>query len=222
MGSIYWAELYFRSLKRTKVLAILTKYLLQYRRLSIPHVGTFELVQQPAEFNVVDKLIQSPSFHLNWHGNDSLPEHQLSYLAACVQADKEKIREELDSFGKTFKKKVSHQAFSWNGVGTLSNKSGAVFIERENIKIVGLDAVPANKLIRENVQHSVLVGDHQMSSQQVTDTLASPAKRKSYAVLIGWILFILAVLAIIFVLYKGEFNPLSSGLKMKASSNALY
>lgn len=222
MGSTSWAELYFRSLKLNKVLSLLTKYLLQYRRLSIPNVGTFELVQQPAEFNVVDKLVLPPKFLLNWNHNDSLPEHQLSYLAASVKTDKEAVRDELEQFGKKFKTKVERETFSWKGIGTLKKDNDTVVIEKEWLQADGLDAVPAHRILRENVEHSMLVGDQQMTSQEVTDSLTTSDKKRSYVVIIGWILFILALLAIVFLLYKNGFNPLSSGLKMKAAVNALY
>lgn len=222
MGSTSWAELYFRSLKLNKVLSLLTKYLLQYRRLSIPNVGTFELVQQPAEFNVVDKLVLPPKFLLNWNHNDSLPEHQLSYLAASVKTDKEAVRDELEQFGKKIKTKVERETFSWKGIGTLKKDNDTVVIEKEWLQADGLDAVPAHRILRENVEHSMLVGDQQMTSQEVTDSLTTSDKKRSYVVIIGWILFILALLAIVFLLYKNGFNPLSSGLKMKAAVNALY
>ena len=69
-------------------------------------MGTFELVQQSPEFNVVDKIMLPPSFHLNWHNNDSLPDHQLSYLASFSDGDKNRTREELEMFGKRFKDRV--------------------------------------------------------------------------------------------------------------------
>jgi len=215
MGSTSWAELYFRSLKLNKVLSLLTKYLLQYRRLSIPNVGTFELVQQSPEFSVVDKLILPPGFHLNWSKNDSLTEHQLSYLAASVQADKEMVREELELFGKRFKTKVEKEPFTWKGIGTIKKEDGSFDIENQLLKIDGLETVAAQRVMRENAEHSVLVGDRQMTSQQVTHTLSREAKKKNYIMLIGWIIFFLALLAIIFILYKNGFNPLSSGLQME-------
>jgi hypothetical protein len=221
MGSISWAELYFRSLKRIKVLSLLTKYLLQYRRLSIPHVGTFELLQQSPEFNVVDKMILPPSFRLNWNNSDALPEHQISYIAATINADKESIKQDLDLFGKKFKSQVQKQPFNWNGIGTIKADNGTIDIDNE-IKVDGLESVAAHKLLRENAQHQVLVGDQEMTSQQVAHSLSQTGKKKAYVVWIGWILFILTLLAIAFILYKNGFNPLSSGLKTKASGNSIY
>jgi hypothetical protein len=215
MALTYWAELYFRSLKRIKVFSLLTKYLLQYRRLSIPHVGTFELVQQSPEFNVVDQLILPPSFHLNWNNNDVLTDHQLSYLAASARLDKEKIKNELDSLGQSLKIKFQRKPFDWKGIGTIKHENGTIDVERNLLQVEGLNTVPAHKLIRENATHNMLVGDKQMTSHQMTDSLSKQSREKSYAVIIGWILFFVTLLAIIFLLYRNGFNPLASGLKMK-------
>lgn len=216
MASISLAELYFRSLKSNKVLSLLTKYLLQYRRLSIPHVGTFELVQLSPQFNVVDKLMLPPSYELNWSRNDTLPEHQLSYLAAIAQADKETVKEELEQFGEKFRTKVENEPFTWKGIATIKKENGSFDIEHQLLKVDGLASVAAHRVIRENAEHSMLVGDRQMTSHQVAHRI-STGKKRSYAVLVGWILFVLTLVAIVFLLYKNGFNPLSSGLRMKAS-----
>ena len=217
MGSISLAELYFRSLKRIKVLSLLTKYLLQFHRLVIPHVGSFELVQHPAAYNVVDKLLIPPSFSLSWNNNDVLPEHQLDFLASCIQSDPDSIKTELDQFGKRLSAKVQKDSFDWNGIGRLRHDGGSIAIDQEPMTLQGLGSVPAHKVIRENVEHSMLVGDQQMTSQQVTDTLARPGKKRSITLLIGWILLIVTILAILFLLYRNGFNPLTSGLKMKVA-----
>ncbi|HJW16355.1 MAG TPA: hypothetical protein VJ499_04515 [Flavisolibacter sp.] len=217
MGLISLAELYFRSLKRIKVLSLLTKYLLQFRRLSIPHVGTFELVQHPAEFNVVDKLVLPPSFSLNWYNNDALPEHQLHYLASSFNADPESIKTRLDQFGKMLSTRVRKGSFTWKGIANLKGTGGNITIEQYPMNIDGLGPVGAHKVIRENVEHNMLVGDRQMTSQQVTDSLSKPANKRSMAVLIGWILLIITILAIVYILYRNGFNPLASGLRLKAS-----
>jgi hypothetical protein len=218
MDLISSGELYFRLLKRIKVLSLLTKYLLQFRRLSIPHVGTFELVQLPAEFNVVDQLLVPPSYKLNWMNNDDLSDHQVHFLASSIKADAESIKEELDLFGKNFRTNVQNEPFTWNGIAGLEGVDGSIAIGQQLMTVEGLEPVPAHKVMRENVEHSMLVGDHQMTSQQVNDTLARPGKKRSLAVMIGWILLILTVLAILYILYRNGFSPLSSGLKMKAAT----
>jgi hypothetical protein len=180
-------------------------------------MGTFELVQHPAEFNVVDKLLVPPTYSLNWNKNDVLSEHQLHFLAYSISTNPESIKTELEQFGKKFSMRVRKAPFTWNGIAQLKGTDGTIIIEQQPFVIEGLGPVPALRVLRENVEHSMLVGDHQMTSQQVTDSLARPARKRSIAVLVGWILLIITILTILFILYRNGFNPLSSGLKMKAT-----
>ena len=184
-------------------------------------MGTFELVQQSPEFNVVDKIMLPPSFHLNWHNNDSLPDHQLSYLASFSDGDKNRTREELEMFGKRFKDRVKKQSFTWNGLATLRNEYGTIIIDEE-IGVDSLQPVSAQRVIRENVAHNVLVGDKEMTSHQVNEQILKDDKKRTYILIIGWILFLVTLAIIFYLLYKGGFNPLSSGLRLKAAARAFY
>lgn len=222
MASTFLGELYFRSLKRINVLSVLTKYLLQYKRLCIPHIGTFVIVQQSPEFNVVEKTIHPPSYLLQLSKNESLSEHQLNYLAQFAQADIGKTWEELHEFGKKLRSRIQQNSFIWNGIGIIKIDSGKVFIDKELITVAGLETLKAHKLLRENVQHNMLVGDQEMTSKQVIDSLHKPDQKKSAVELIGWIALLIAVVTIFILLYNSGFNPLASGLKMKTSSHALY
>lgn len=157
-----------------------------------------------------------PAYQLSWSRNDTLPEHQLLYLAASEQADKETVKEKLEQFGEKFKSKVEKEPFTWNGIATIKKENGSFDIENQLLKMEGLASVSAHRVIRENVEHSMLVGDRQMTSHQLAQRI-SVGKKRPYIVLVGWILFVLALIAIVFLLYKNGFNPLSSGLQMKAS-----
>jgi predicted nucleic acid-binding Zn ribbon protein len=79
----------------------------------------------------------------------------------------------------------------------------------------GLQPVPAQKVLRENVQHNMLVGDQEMTSQQVTDVLNRVESKRAWFMVLGWIVFILAVIAIIILLYMKKFQTTSTGLQLR-------
>lgn len=212
MGSTCWAELYFRSLKSNRVLPLLTKYLIRYKRVCIPHVGTFEIVQQSPQLNVADKLIIPPSFKARYVEQDSVSEHQFNFFAASNE-EKEKIKQDLFAFGERLKNKISRSSFYWNGLGTLHYKSNRVVFEPEEIQLSSLQPVPAEKVLRENVQHNVLVGDHEMTSDQVNEVLTKEEYKRPWFIIAGWIIFILAVIAIIIFLYLKNFQTASTGMQ---------
>jgi hypothetical protein len=214
MDLISWAESYFRSLKRIKVISILTKYLLQYKRVCIPHIGTFEIVQQSPQLSIADKLFTPPFFTIRYLQQDAVPEHQFNFFSWSDPSKKEILKEELFNFGAELKSRIRETPFQWNGFGTLRYASDELVFEPRSIELESLQRVPAEKVIRYNAEHSMLVGDQQMTRQQVTRVLHKKSSRWPSAIVVGWIILVLAVLAIIILLYLEKFQPASSGLKL--------
>lgn len=197
------------------MLALLTRYLLKYKRLSIPHVGTFQLVQQPSTFDVVDKLISPPSYLLELQRDETVADHQLQYLQHHISADKSSIQQQLEEFGKKMYARLQHTAIEWNGLGRLDAAAGTLELEPIQVQPAGFTAVAAHKMMRENVEHQRLVGDVHTSVQDVPGIKDEKAKN-SKVVVAGWILFVITLLLIGFILYKSGFNPLATGLRLNS------
>jgi hypothetical protein len=204
--------LYFRLLKRISVLALLTKYLLLYKRVCIPHVGTFEIVYEPPQLDVGDRLFSPPYFTTRFRQSDKVPEHQFRFISAYEQGNGN-LREELFSFGEQLNSRIRSGDFRWNGFGTLRNESSGIIFEPAPIGLQAFAPLQAQKVQRENVQHSVLVGDQQMKGQKVTEVLHKHTSTRSPAIIIAWIVLILALAAVFLMLYLGKFQTGASGLK---------
>jgi len=198
--------------KNNKVFPILTKYLLQYKRVSIPHVGSFEIKMGSASLEVVDKKILPPSFITEFSPVDTVSEHQYQYFTTCLKTDEEATANELFSFGQQLKEKIAGEAFRWNGIGTLKKRSGGIVFEEDKLHLECIGDVTAEKVIREKASHTVLVGEREHTSEEMTERLqAAPSTDTSYLHTIGWIVLVLAILAIIYFIYTGAFSSLSSG-----------
>lgn len=211
MGSTFWAESYFRSLKRARVLALVTKYLLRYKRVAIPKVGTFEIVLQSPQLDVADKRLTAPVYLTRHNQDDHVSDHQFRFFANDG-LDEHEIRKELNSFGERLRRQVQNSPFHWKGLGTLKYASSAVLFEPDEILLDSLPPVTAEKVIRQNVQHSMLVGDREMNSQQVNDVLARVEYKRPWFITLGWILLIVTVVAILIYLYMHNFQTSSTGL----------
>jgi hypothetical protein len=211
MASIFWAELYFRSLKSSKVLALLTKYLVQYKRVSIPHIGTFEIVQHSPELYIADKLITAPVFTTKYINNDQVTDHQFLFIENSEQM----AREELSSFGENLSKTIQKQPFRWNGFGTLRYDSSRFVFDPQSIEINSLSDISAAKVTRKNALHSMLVGDRKMTGDNVTEVFNKPQvkKQKELYMILGWIIFFLALMATAVILFLGRFEVAASGLR---------
>ena len=157
----------------------LAKYLSQYKQVSIPQVGSFELVQQSAILDVASKLIQPPTYLPQYSDKDLVKEHQLNFLALDLNADKEQVKEQLENFGKDLRIKIRHSAFSWKGVGKLEDADVKMVFHPDVLEIKGLQAIPAEKVLRKNVQHIVRRGEQEVVSSSLQEEEKPVLKKKS-------------------------------------------
>lgn len=212
MVSTSWAELYFRSLKTGNVLNQLTNYLLQYKRVTIPSVGTIHLVPQPPQLNVADKMILPPSFTAELKEGEEVPYHQLAFLVAVLKQEKEAVLQKLSKLGSRLKDEMQGDGFNWKGIGTLHHNNHSLPLSAE-----ALEAVPAERVLRQDAEHKVLVGDLQMTSRQIAglkeEEGVKTENKRSLLMIIGWIVLILSILYIVFVLYQGRFRVGATGSK---------
>jgi hypothetical protein len=167
---------------------------------------------QSPQLDVADKLLSSPVFITQHKKDDEVPDHQF-YFFTNEGIEKENFRHDLFSFGERLRTRIQNSPFRWNGFGTLRYESNEMRFEPDEINLEALQPVPAERVLRENVQHQVLVGDQEMTSEQVTEVLNTVEYKRPWFIIIGWILFILAVLAIIIYLYMNNFKTTSTGLK---------
>lgn len=199
--------------------SLITKYLLQHKRVSIPQVGSFELKSRPPELDIADKKLLAPVFFTEYSAADEVTEHQFRYFSQARGADKESVEQDLRLFGQRLKEALGRRSVNWNGFGTLQATNQSIVFEPEEIRLHSLQDLDASRVIRQNAGHRVLVGEQDLSSQQATDILqqeSAPAAKRSYTNLIGWIVLGLAIVLLGYLLYRNSFAPRGAGLQQKA------
>jgi len=194
------------------VLELLTKYLLQYKSVSIPNVGTFRVVQQPPQLSVADKIILPPSYSIELKKEEEVSAHQLHFLNGALNRKNEDLLQDLKFFGNKLQEKINGPGFEWEGLGIITRSTQSLPIE-----INGLEPIMAVRVIRQDARHKVLVGDqHFMSGSSTVDEISGTEVSKtnrSLLVIAGWILLLLSILFIIFHLYTGKFKVKAAGSK---------
>jgi hypothetical protein len=197
------------------VFDFLTKYLLQYKRVSIPSVGTIRLVQQPAQLDIANKLILPPSYKAEISGEDDVSEHQLDFLASCLNQEKETIWQSLDELGHRLGERMKEEGFDWKGIGVIHSSNERIAV----LSTETMEPVVAEKLIRQDAEHRVLVGDQHLTSTQIAGLKEERVESKrSVLLIIGWVILFLSVLYIIFVLWQGKFHVGATGSKTAPTS----
>ena len=161
----------------------LTTYLLQYKKVSIPHVGTIQITQRPPQLDVVDKLIQPPSYLVEFRKEEEITDHQIRFLDDVLKKGKDDILNDLRFFGDKLQEKINGPGFEWEGLGTITRSTQSI-----PLFINALEAIPAQKVMRQDAEHNVLVGDHQMTSTQIAEQRSESemaTKKRSIYVIIG-------------------------------------
>lgn len=193
----------------------LHQYLSQYKQVSIPEVGSIELEYEPASLDVASKMILPPAYRPQFSNKDAVREHQLHFLAAGLHTEQQLVQEQLQHFGKELKRKIQHDAFVWRGLGKLQHSDARILFHADALPNERLQPVIAQKILRENVRHTVLVGEQEVQKSTALEDAAPGVEKKSYATLIGWMLIAAAAVFIFFMLYKGNFQTPASGNKTK-------
>ena len=193
----------------------LATYLQQYKQVTIPQIGSFELVSQSATLDVASKLINPPVYLPQYSDTDSVKEHQLNFLAVDLNADKFMVKEQLENFGRELKTKIQGGILTWKGVGRLESDDSKMFFYPDVVEIKGLQPMPAEKVLRKNVQHTVLRGEQEVLSASFYVEKKASVKKRSIVGIIGWIAVVLSIAFIVIYLYTDGLTATASGTKMK-------
>jgi hypothetical protein len=191
------------------VLAQLTSYLFQYRKVHIPHIGSFHIRYTAARLDFADRKLYPPHYQVIFHEDDEPDRNQVQFLSV----DGEDIIT-LNDFGKRMNENIIKNPFIWKGLGKLEYTDNRIIFHPETRKYP--EPVEANKIIREREQHAVLVGETERHSGDTSYIKEEVVVKKSATMLTGWILVALAALFIIWHLYRNHFHVQATGSQVQA------
>lgn len=206
----------------------LYQYLILHKQLNMPGIGTFQLERKPAQIDFVNKIAEPPSYTLSLHhGNVSATKNVFTWLSDRMNISELDAVRRFNDFALDLKNRIlSGDPFQWDGVGTFSKgMAGEIRFESSVKEMKTGVAIPAVKVIRDDAEHTVRVGEDERTSTEMIELLA-PAEQRRFQ---WWgIALIVGMLAFIFIgLYfssKG-FNTASTGNQQKAQptqSGATY
>ena len=197
----------------------LAKYLLKFHQVHIPSVGTIRLVPQPAVLDVANKQILPPHYTIRFSEDGWLTKHQLYYFGTQLHFDETATRNSLQDIGNQLKKQIELAPMTWNSIGTFRYANDKIEFEPHVLPPL-LQPVAAERVLREGVQHDVLVGDTVVRSDGTAQDAIEEDRQWKWNRIAGWAAVILSVFFIIFYLYLNQFQPTASGLHKKTGAPA--
>jgi nucleoid DNA-binding protein len=181
----------------------LYQLLILNKKLTIPGIGNFSMNRKPAEANFLEKLIHPPAYSITLQKESGAPSKSFFFrLAELLNITDREAVVQFNDFAFDLKKKiVDGNEVVWDGIGTLSmNKSGNVKFLPAEIPVIE-ESVAVEKVLREHTQHSVLVGERERTSVEMTELLSQPETKKSK----WWIAALIAgvvLLAVVFWIFS--------------------
>ncbi|MDP4128605.1 MAG: hypothetical protein Q8918_00185 [Bacteroidota bacterium] len=151
--------------------SILNKYLFQHKSISIPGLGTICLETQPASLDSSTRTILPPVYYFRFDKYSDTPDKDFfSYLATIRQIPEYEAMRQYNEFAYALRDRINHlQKTVWEGVGELKkDQEGNIQFDSTLQNPFFLQPVSAEKLVRANAQHTLLVGDRERTSDEMS------------------------------------------------------
>jgi hypothetical protein len=192
----------------------LTSYLLQHKSISIPGLGTVYIERIPAQTDFINKQILPPSYHFRFDKYFDAPDKEFfTYLAQQKDiADYEAIKWYNEWAYDLRNRLRTDEVVEWKGVGALKKDvSGDIVFEASGAIPANQRPAPAVRVIHSNTQHTMLVGDREVTREFSTEETYAPYPEEAPAKNNAWWIYALiiaaiALSAIFFHFYQNGFS----------------
>lgn len=167
---------------------------------------------------MAERHFSPPSYFFTLEKTDEIPQENLfSWLASHFKiAESEAVIRFNDFIFNLTRQLKEGKEIHWHKIGTLHKEfSGEIRFITANEKIEWLENVPAQKIIRENAEHRMLVGEAEKTSTEMSRLLQTTAQFRKQQ----WWIWPLAV-AIASVIFLGWYFS-EYGVKSSSTGNHL-
>jgi len=193
----------------------LHQYLILHKQLNVPGIGTFQVERKPADVDVAGKMIYPPAYTIALHHSNATPSKKIfTWLAAELNISEYDALARFNDFAFDVRNKImAGEKLLWNGIGILSKGMAGEIRFEASLKGISIgEPVAANKVIRDDAEHRIMVGEQEKTSTEMLEWLNPVQRKRSY----WWVLSLLiGLLAIAFITW----HFYSKGLVTSAAAN---
>ncbi|MEO7394605.1 MAG: hypothetical protein ABIU11_06645 [Chitinophagaceae bacterium] len=163
--------------------AELYQYLISYQQLPVPGIGTFLWERKPAVNDFFNKRINPPTYSIFLQPSSGTPsKFFFNWLANTLHISEQEAVVQFNDFANDIKNTISNGGIiDWNNVGLLSKGlAGEIKFIPAETEMVFEKPVIAEKVIRQNAQHMIRVGEDNKTSAEMVEMLNYSDEKKSY------------------------------------------
>ena len=154
---------------------ILNRYLFLHKSIPIPGLGTICMESQAATIDASTRTIHPPVYRFRFDKFSDSPEKDLfAYLSAQQKISDYEALRQYNDFAYSLRDRLNYfREAPWEGLGILKKDDmGEIHFESSILNPSFLQPVPAEKVVRTNAKHMLLVGDRERSSREMSDWFA--------------------------------------------------
>jgi hypothetical protein len=198
----------------------LYQYLILHKHLDLPGIGALVVERRPAQIDITEKIIHPPTFSIGFRQQANSPSKSFfNWIGSKFGISERDAVIRFNDFLFELKKELNNGlSLEWAGVGTISKGLGGDF------KMVPLlqhhlpaASIPASKVLRENPEHLVRVGEEERTSSQMREYFYHNGNvgRRPYLWTIALVITILSVIFIGFYFSTRGMNTSSASNQQK-------
>ena len=194
---------------------ILYEYLLLFRQISLPGIGSISIKKETGNYDFGDKQITSPVYSFIFdQGNDQPSKKLFAWLANSLGITEWDAIRSVNDFAYSIKQSISETGqMNWNNVGLFKrNLSDKYHLESSVIYLPGvLEPVKAEKVIRNQSEHTILVGEQERSAMEMEKFYITDEPKRDYSWVIAIVITIVSLMFIGWHFSEKGFKPSSAG-----------
>lgn len=198
-------------MSRIQLPQVLYRYFSLNGNVHIPGLGHLNLCRIPAINDFIGKKILPFSYVIRFdRWEENIPEEQTAYIQKYTGLDKTQLEDQLRLLGEEMKSRLQQEGkIDWQGVGSfMLNENGEIVFHQKMNNTATHSDVRYKHVIREKVDHPVVVGEQETTLAEMEDYFEEKPKQRFFS---GWrlgaaILLIVIVSALSFRFFIGNFS----------------
>ncbi len=180
---------------------ILNRYLFLNKSIPVPGLGSICLETMPATIDASTRCLIPPVYQFRFDKFFDAPDKDFfAYLSARQQISDYEALRQYNEFAYDLRDRLNYSREAvWEGLGILKKDDmGEIQFESHLEKPFFLQPVPAEKVVRADAKHMMLVGDRQRSNREMSDWFSEEPVHGNrlwwLAALIGGILALMLIM----------------------------
>jgi hypothetical protein len=149
--------------------SLLFSYLIQKKSMTVPGFGSFFVERLPAKNDFASKQFLPPSYSVAFDPEQlNVPDHQLEFLAFRTGKTAEQVKDQLSAWGQKLAARIQNSTkLTWPSLGDFTvGAEGNILYSPVALPAVG-NPVGFTHVLRENIEHSLQVGEEEMSNTEM-------------------------------------------------------